>query len=221
MTCLLKKDAPFFFSKECIEAFQSLKKKLTEASILVAPDWDLPFELMCDASDFAIGNFVVKGMPSQQKNKFFKYIKHYFWNNPFLFKICGIKSSGGVFTARKPLIFLRLATMDPLGDIMARTTPPKRCLTLVSTGPQSIMMSMTWSNLVTLVNVREKFPNGMKCLKMPSKFARFSMYGASISWGHSRLHEGSSIYPWLLITYQNGLKRKRSPTTTPELFANS
>nr|GEX26472.1 reverse transcriptase domain-containing protein [Tanacetum cinerariifolium] len=39
--------------KECIEAFQSLKKKLTEAPILVAPDWDLPFELMCDASDFA------------------------------------------------------------------------------------------------------------------------------------------------------------------------
>nr|GEY11026.1 retrovirus-related Pol polyprotein from transposon TNT 1-94 [Tanacetum cinerariifolium] len=37
-----------------------------------------------------------------------------------------IKSSGGVFTARKPLIFLRLATMDPPGDIIARTTLPKR-----------------------------------------------------------------------------------------------
>ncbi|GKC49747.1 reverse transcriptase domain-containing protein, partial [Tanacetum coccineum] len=54
MTRLLEKDTPFFFSKECIEAFQTLKKKLTEAPILVAPDWDLPFELMCDASDFAI-----------------------------------------------------------------------------------------------------------------------------------------------------------------------
>nr|GEX17791.1 reverse transcriptase domain-containing protein [Tanacetum cinerariifolium] len=31
-----------------------LKKKLTEALILIAPNWDLPFELMCDASDFAI-----------------------------------------------------------------------------------------------------------------------------------------------------------------------
>nr|GEU52642.1 reverse transcriptase domain-containing protein [Tanacetum cinerariifolium] len=37
-----------------------------------------------------------------------------------------IKSSGGVFTARKPLIFSRLATMDPSGDIMARATLPKR-----------------------------------------------------------------------------------------------
>ncbi|GJU76969.1 reverse transcriptase domain-containing protein [Tanacetum coccineum] len=214
MTRLLEKDTPFFFSKECIEAFQTLKKKLTEAPILVAHDWDLPFELMCDASDFAIGsvlgqrktkhfqpihyasktmtdtqahytmtekellavvyafkkfqsylvlsksimytdhldlqylfakqdakprllrwvlllqefdiiirdkkrsreprrrpfvpiresspntlwfadfanyharNFVVKGMSSQQKNKFFKDMKHYFWDEPFLFKIC-------------------------------------------------------------------------------------------------------------------------------------
>ncbi|GJR45205.1 reverse transcriptase domain-containing protein, partial [Tanacetum coccineum] len=54
MTRLLEKDTPFFFSKDCIEAFQTLKKKLTEAPILVAPNWDLPFELMCNASDFAI-----------------------------------------------------------------------------------------------------------------------------------------------------------------------
>nr|GEU37175.1 reverse transcriptase domain-containing protein [Tanacetum cinerariifolium] len=66
--------------KECVEAFQTLKKKLTEAPILVAPDWDLPFELMCDASDFAIG------MSSWQKNKFFKDVK--FWDDPFLFKLC-------------------------------------------------------------------------------------------------------------------------------------
>nr|GEU90853.1 reverse transcriptase domain-containing protein [Tanacetum cinerariifolium] len=51
---LLKKDTLFFFSKECVEAFQKLKRKLTEAPILIAPDWDMPFELMCDASDFAI-----------------------------------------------------------------------------------------------------------------------------------------------------------------------
>ncbi|GJS76129.1 reverse transcriptase domain-containing protein [Tanacetum coccineum] len=50
-----KPNTPFIFSDECIQAFQTLKKKLTEAPILIAPDWDLPFELMCDASDFAIG----------------------------------------------------------------------------------------------------------------------------------------------------------------------
>ncbi|GJR83791.1 reverse transcriptase domain-containing protein [Tanacetum coccineum] len=55
MTHLLEKDTPFIFSNECIQAFQTLKNKLTEAPILIAPNWDLPFELMCDASDYAIG----------------------------------------------------------------------------------------------------------------------------------------------------------------------
>nr|GEU54047.1 reverse transcriptase domain-containing protein [Tanacetum cinerariifolium] len=55
MTRLLEKDTPFLFSKECVEAFQTLKRKLTEAPILIAPNWDIPFELMCDASDFTIG----------------------------------------------------------------------------------------------------------------------------------------------------------------------
>nr|GEV49513.1 reverse transcriptase domain-containing protein [Tanacetum cinerariifolium] len=102
-----------------------------------------------------------------------------------------IKSSDGVFTARKPLIFLRLVIMDPPGYIMARASPAKR----------------------------ERFHNVMKCLKIPSKFARFLTFEASILWGRSRLHEGTSIYSWPSITYRNGLKRKRSPPTTPELFA--
>ncbi|GJW86977.1 reverse transcriptase domain-containing protein [Tanacetum coccineum] len=184
MTHLLKKNTPFIFSDDCIQAFQTLKKKLSEAPILIAPDWDLPFELMCNASNFTIvytnhsalkylftkkdskarllrwvlllqeftfkvidtkraenlaadhlsrlenpyenvldpkevnekfpletlnmvtsrsdsstpwfadyanyhaGNFITKGMSSQQKNKFFKDVKHYFWDDPYLFKIC-------------------------------------------------------------------------------------------------------------------------------------
>ncbi|GJY89836.1 reverse transcriptase domain-containing protein, partial [Tanacetum coccineum] len=177
MTHLLEKETPFLFSKHCIDAFETLKKKLNEASILVVPDWNLPFELMCDASDFAIdrsalkyllskqdakprflwwvlllqefdiiihdkkgsenlaanhlsrlenphkdvlenkdinanfpletlgvissgstlwfadyanfhaGNFIVKGMSSQQKKKFFKDVKHYFCDDPYLFRI--------------------------------------------------------------------------------------------------------------------------------------
>ncbi|GKA97260.1 reverse transcriptase domain-containing protein [Tanacetum coccineum] len=71
MTHLLEKETPFFFSKECIESFNTLKRKLTEAPILIAPDWDLPFEIMCDASDFAIGAVL-----RQRKNKHFQPI-HY------------------------------------------------------------------------------------------------------------------------------------------------
>nr|GEX56149.1 reverse transcriptase domain-containing protein [Tanacetum cinerariifolium] len=186
MTHLLEKETPFVFSKDYIDAFETLKKKLTEALILVIPNWNLPFELMCDASDFTMNevqihytttekellavvkqdakprlirwvlllqefdiiirdkkgtenlaadhlsrlenphkdvfenkdtnenfpletvgkissgstpsfanfanfyarNFIVKGMSSQQKNKFFKDVKHYFWDDLYLFRIC-------------------------------------------------------------------------------------------------------------------------------------
>ncbi|GJX02810.1 reverse transcriptase domain-containing protein [Tanacetum coccineum] len=55
LTKLLEKDTPFEFNGECQKAFESLKEKLTCAPVIVSPNWNLPFELMCDASDFAIG----------------------------------------------------------------------------------------------------------------------------------------------------------------------
>ncbi|GJZ79665.1 reverse transcriptase domain-containing protein [Tanacetum coccineum] len=55
LTKLLEKDTPFEFDDECRRAFGSLKEKLTCAPVIVSPNWNLPFELMCDASDFAIG----------------------------------------------------------------------------------------------------------------------------------------------------------------------
>nr|GFB75269.1 reverse transcriptase domain-containing protein [Tanacetum cinerariifolium] len=58
MTHLLEKNSPFIFSNECIQAFRTLKDKLTEAPILIAPNWDQPFELMCDASDYAVGSIL-------------------------------------------------------------------------------------------------------------------------------------------------------------------
>nr|GEZ70779.1 reverse transcriptase domain-containing protein [Tanacetum cinerariifolium] len=55
MTHLLEKNLPFIFLNKCIQAFRTLKEKLTEAPILIALNWDQPFELMCDASDYAVG----------------------------------------------------------------------------------------------------------------------------------------------------------------------
>ncbi|GKC78804.1 reverse transcriptase domain-containing protein [Tanacetum coccineum] len=71
MTRLLEKDTHIIFSKDCIKSFNILKKKLTEAPILVASDWDLPFEIMCDASDYAVGAVL-----RQHKTKHFQPI-HY------------------------------------------------------------------------------------------------------------------------------------------------
>ncbi|XP_022864670.1 uncharacterized protein LOC111384595, partial [Olea europaea var. sylvestris] len=50
---LLMKEVSFEFDEECLITFNSLKEKLTIAPVIVSPDWDLPFELMCDVSDHA------------------------------------------------------------------------------------------------------------------------------------------------------------------------
>ncbi|GKB63346.1 reverse transcriptase domain-containing protein [Tanacetum coccineum] len=55
LTKLLEKDTPFEFNDQCQKAFELLKEKLTCAPVIVSPNWNLPFELMCDASDFAVG----------------------------------------------------------------------------------------------------------------------------------------------------------------------
>ncbi|GJX96288.1 reverse transcriptase domain-containing protein [Tanacetum coccineum] len=51
---MLEKDTPFKFNDKCQKAFEILKEKLTCAPVIVSPNWNLPFEIMCDASDFAV-----------------------------------------------------------------------------------------------------------------------------------------------------------------------
>nr|GEV00266.1 reverse transcriptase domain-containing protein [Tanacetum cinerariifolium] len=231
---LLEKDTSFFFSKECVEAFQTLKKNLAEAPILIAPNWDLPFELMCDASDFAIGavlgqchekhfrpiHYASKIMTDVEShyittekemlavvyafenfrsylilNKSIVYMDHSALKYLFSKKDSKARLLRWIlllqeFKFKEAIDILKACHNGPTGGYHGPNYTAKRCLTPVFIGPQSIVMPMTWSNLVTLINVRERFRNEMKCLKTPSKFARFSMFGASISWGRSRLYEG-------------------------------
>ena len=61
---LLEKDCKFCFDESCLKEFSELKEKLVSAPIIISPDWNSPFEVMCDASGVALG--VVLG---QRKNK--------------------------------------------------------------------------------------------------------------------------------------------------------
>ena len=63
-TLLLAKDAPFEFHDACLTYFNLLKNALFSALIIQPPDWSLPFEIMCDASDYAVGAVL-----GQTKNK--------------------------------------------------------------------------------------------------------------------------------------------------------
>ncbi|GJZ15713.1 reverse transcriptase domain-containing protein [Tanacetum coccineum] len=159
----LEKDTPLEFNDKFRKAFESLKEKLTCAPVIVCPNWNLPFELMCDASDFAVGavlgqkdadhlsrikngetsddsevdddfpretlmeintknepwfadftNYLVsdiipKGMTYQQKNKFFSDLKHYFWEEPYLFKVCSDSSLEDILSVTHQInILIRL-----------------------------------------------------------------------------------------------------------------
>nr|GEW27008.1 reverse transcriptase domain-containing protein [Tanacetum cinerariifolium] len=130
MTQLLEKDTPFIFSKECVEAFQTLKRKLTEAPILIAPDWDMPFELMCDASDFAIGAVL-----GQRQDKHFRPI-HY---AKFTFKV--IDTKGAENLAADHLSRLENPHQNVLDPKEINKSFPLETLNLVSTRGNS---STSW-----------------------------------------------------------------------------
>nr|GEV41825.1 reverse transcriptase domain-containing protein [Tanacetum cinerariifolium] len=157
-----------------------------------------------DIANYHVGNFIVKGMSSQQKKKFFKDVKTSFGTTPICLRFVRIKSFDGVCIVKKLIISSKLVMKDPPGAIMVPILPLRKYLMPVFIGPPFTEMPMTWSHGVTLVNVKAKFRNVMKCLKMQFMFVRFLTYGASISWDHFHLLEETNIFSWPLTICPNG-----------------
>ncbi|GJZ08808.1 hypothetical protein Tco_0543091 [Tanacetum coccineum] len=172
-----------------------------------------------DFANYHAGNFVIKGMSSQQKRMFFKDVKHHFWDDPFLFKICADQVIWRCVHGKEALDILEAYHNGPTVDIMCIISPQKYLIPF-SSGPRFTKMPTSWLKTATRASVKEKFHNVMRCLKIPSKFVKSLTFGVLTLWGRSRLQEGTNIYSWPSITCQNGLKQKRSPPMTPELFAN-
>ena len=74
LSSLLAKDTPFHFFKECELAFMKLKEALTTTPILHHPVWEESFELMCNASDYAVG--VLSGQRINKKPHVIYYVSH-------------------------------------------------------------------------------------------------------------------------------------------------
>ncbi|GJW45651.1 reverse transcriptase domain-containing protein [Tanacetum coccineum] len=68
-----------------------------------------------DFANYHAGNFVVKGMSSQQKNKFFKDVKHYFWDDPYLFKICADQVIRRCVSGQEAIDILKACHSGPTG----------------------------------------------------------------------------------------------------------
>jgi len=66
LTNLLGKDVPFDFDEECLRSWEELKQRLVSAPIISEPDWTRPFEIMCDASDYAINAVLGQRIDNRQ-----------------------------------------------------------------------------------------------------------------------------------------------------------
>ncbi|GKA19257.1 reverse transcriptase domain-containing protein [Tanacetum coccineum] len=174
-----------------------------------------------DFANYHAGNFIVKGMSSQQKNKFFKDVKHYFWDDPFLFKICADQVIRRCVHGKEALDILEACHNGPTGGHHGANLTAKKVFDAGFFWPTIYKDA---HELVTRCDICQRqgkiSANVMRCHKTLSKFAKSLTFGALILWGRSRLQEGTNIYSWQSITYQNGLKQKRSPPMMPELFAN-
>ncbi|GJS26458.1 reverse transcriptase domain-containing protein [Tanacetum coccineum] len=82
-----------------------------------------------DFANYHAGNFVIKGMSSQQKNNFFKDVKHYFWDDSYLFKIGADQVIQRCVAGQEAIDILKACHSVPPGDIMMPTTPPRKFLT--------------------------------------------------------------------------------------------
>nr|GEY60673.1 reverse transcriptase domain-containing protein [Tanacetum cinerariifolium] len=181
MTRLLEKDTPFVFSKECIEAFNTLKKKLTEAPILVVPDWNLPFELMCDASDYAIGAVL-----GQRKSKHFQPIHyasktmtedqiHYTTTEKeMLAVVYAFKKLRSYFVLSTSIVYTDHSALKYL--LNKQDAKPRKLLRSSKLAmrdlPEAIMVPISQRR-----RGKEKYLKEMRCLRTVFKFVRYSIFG--------------------------------------------
>nr|GEV47818.1 DNA-directed DNA polymerase [Tanacetum cinerariifolium] len=110
-----------------------------------------------DFVNYHAGNFIVKSMSSQQKNKFFKDVKHYFWDDPFLFKICADQVIRRCVHDKEALDILEAYHNGPIEGHHGANLTAKKVFDAGFFGPPSTRMRTSLSKTVTRANDKEKF----------------------------------------------------------------
>nr|GEY23566.1 reverse transcriptase domain-containing protein [Tanacetum cinerariifolium] len=82
-----------------------------------------------DFVNYHAGNFIVKGMSSQKKSKFFKDVKHYFWDDPYLVKICSDQVIKRFVSGQEAIEILKACHYGPTeGKISHRDKMPQNSI---------------------------------------------------------------------------------------------
>ncbi|GJY81369.1 reverse transcriptase domain-containing protein [Tanacetum coccineum] len=149
-----------------------------------------------DIANYHAGNFIMKGMSFQQKKKFFKDVKHYFWDDPYLFRIGVDQVIRRCVYGQEVIDILTAFHNGPTGGHHGANYLAKK---VFDSGFYWPTIYRDAHNLVTRCDACQrqgKILQRDEIPKMQFKFARYLTCGASISWAHSRLLEETSTFSW-------------------------
>ncbi|GJR77689.1 reverse transcriptase domain-containing protein [Tanacetum coccineum] len=147
-----------------------------------------------DFANYHAGNFVIKGMSSQQKRKFFKDVKHYFWDDPFLFKICADQVIRRCVSGQEAFDILKACHSGPTGGHYGANYTAKK---IFDSGK---------------ISQRDEMPqNSIQVCEI------FDMWGIDFMGPFPSSRGNKYILVAVFDIYQNGLKQKRSPPMTLSL----
>nr|KAJ0215201.1 hypothetical protein LSAT_V11C300152730 [Lactuca sativa] len=166
MCQLLQKEVDFEFNEACKEAFDKLKELLTSAPIMQAPNWDLPFDIMCDASNYAIG--AVLGQKNGRASHVIYYASRTLDNAQNNYSTTEKELLAIVFALEKFRQYL-LGTKDKSGcenlvaDHLSRITSNETPLPLRDEFPDEHLFSLTqsipsYANIVNFL-VTKRYPD--------------------------------------------------------------
>ncbi|GKA58801.1 reverse transcriptase domain-containing protein, partial [Tanacetum coccineum] len=172
-------------------------------------------------ANYHAGNFVIKGMSSQQKNKFFKDVQHYFWDDPYLFKICVDQVIRRCVSGQEAIDILIACHSEPTGGHYGANYTAKNVFDSRFNWPTIYQDA---HDLVTRCDTCQRQGKISQRDEMPQNSIQvceiFDVWGIDFIGPFPSSRENKYIL--VVVDYcQNGSKRKRSPPTTPELFGNS
>nr|GEX01642.1 reverse transcriptase domain-containing protein [Tanacetum cinerariifolium] len=140
-----------------------------------------------DFANYHARNFVVKGMSSQQKNKFFKDVKHYFWDDLFLFKICADQVIRRCMHGEEAINILKACHYGPTRGHHGPNYTAKKVFDsgfywpTIYRDTQDLVKTCDVCQRQGKISQRDEMP------QIPSKFAKFLTSGALTSWAPKAL----------------------------------